>query len=256
MMRIAIIAGNKGKIEALIGGLKSAGHDVVFFEIQEAHGIKDYLALSNLFPDADTFDIIHSHIGTSPLLFSRFISTPIVTTIYDQPSKDDVYIYDRYKDICFYVATSHSTVASELPYIASIDPKQSDMADSYMRVYDDIMKGSAREDHRPWGYYEVLSDDKADHKVKRITVWPKKRLSLQMHHRRKEHWVIVSGQALVTLGQEHISLGPSQSIDIPLEAPHRIENTGDIPLVFIEVQQGDYFGEDDIVRLADDFGRK
>jgi mannose-6-phosphate isomerase-like protein (cupin superfamily) len=58
------------------------------------------------------------------------------------------------------------------------------------------------------------------------------------------------------LGQEHLSLGPSQSIDIPLEAAHRIENTGDTPLVFIEVQQGDYFGEDDIVRLADDFGRK
>lgn len=254
-MRIALITSNKGKIETLIGGLKSASHNVVLFEAQKTHGIKDYLALSNLFLGANSFDIIHSHIGPSPLLFSRFISTPIVTTIYNDPPEEDVSIYKRYKNTCFYVATSHSTVASELPYIAIIDPKQSNMVDSYIRVYDDIIRGSAREDHRPWGYYEVLSDDKADHKVKRITVWPKKRLSLQLHHRRKEHWVIVSGQALVTLGGKHISLSPSQSIDIPLGEAHRVENTGDAPLVFIEVQQGDYFGEDDIVRLEDDFGR-
>lgn len=111
------------------------------------------------------------------------------------------------------------------------------------------------EEHRPWGYYEVLSDDKPDHKVKRITVWPGKRLSLQYHLKRREHWVVVSGRGLVTVGGRQVNLVSDESIDIPLRAHHRIENTGDDPLVFIEVQQGDYFGEDDIVRLEDDFGR-
>lgn len=111
------------------------------------------------------------------------------------------------------------------------------------------------EEHRPWGYYEILSDDKPDHKVKRITVWPGKRLSLQYHMKRREHWVVVSGRGLVTVDGRQVNLGPDESIDISLRAHHRIENTGDVPLVFIEVQQGDYFGEDDIVRVEDDFGR-
>jgi len=109
--------------------------------------------------------------------------------------------------------------------------------------------------HRPWGFYEVLSEDHADHKVKRITVWPGKRLSLQWHQRRREHWIVIEGLALVTLDGKEIRLLPSESIDIPHRAQHRIENIGDVPLVFIEVQQGEYFGEDDIIRVEDDFGR-
>lgn len=112
------------------------------------------------------------------------------------------------------------------------------------------------EDHRPWGYFEVLSDDKGDHKVKRITVWPGKRLSLQWHRKRREHWIMIAGSALVTLEGKEIRLSPPDSIDIPLMAHHRIENIGNVPLVFIEVQQGEYFGEDDIVRVEDDFGRQ
>lgn len=108
---------------------------------------------------------------------------------------------------------------------------------------------------RPWGFYEVLSDDQADHKIKRITVWPGKRLSLQWHQKRREHWIIIEGLALVTLNGREIRLSTSESIDIPHKAKHRIENIGDMPLVFIEVQQGEYFGEDDIVRVEDDFGR-
>ncbi|OPZ59919.1 MAG: Alginate biosynthesis protein AlgA [Deltaproteobacteria bacterium ADurb.Bin510] len=122
-------------------------------------------------------------------------------------------------------------------------------------AYLELVQRCAREERRPWGHYEVLSDDKCDHKVKRITVEPGKRLSLQLHHRRAEHWLIVSGQARVTLGEAHHDLGPGQAIDIPVEAAHRIENLGTEPVVFIEVQQGSYFGEDDIVRLQDDFGR-
>jgi mannose-6-phosphate isomerase-like protein (cupin superfamily) len=110
-------------------------------------------------------------------------------------------------------------------------------------------------EHRPWGYYEVLSDDHADHKVKRITVLPGKRLSLQYHKRRREHWVVISGKAVVTVGDRQVELGPSETIDIPQASAHRIENVGSENLVLVEVQQGDYLGEDDIVRLEDDFGR-
>lgn len=109
-------------------------------------------------------------------------------------------------------------------------------------------------DHRPWGYYRVLADE-ADHKVKRIVVYPGKRLSLQFHHRRAEHWMVINGQGVVTRGNEEITVSPGKSVDIPQGAAHRIQNTGSRLLVFIEVQQGDYFGEDDIVRIEDDYGR-
>ena len=109
-------------------------------------------------------------------------------------------------------------------------------------------------DHRPWGFYEVLSD-RNDHKVKRISVYPGKRLSYQRHGRRSEHWYIVSGTAVVTLDGDDIRLESGQAVDIGCGAAHRITNPGDVNVVFIEVQTGDYFGEDDIERLEDDFGR-
>ena len=116
------------------------------------------------------------------------------------------------------------------------------------------VKKGLEEDHRPWGFYIVLSDE-PDHKVKRIVVYPRKRLSLQRHQHRSEHWVIVKGDALVTLDDKHFRLSKGMSIDVPAGAAHRIENTGREDLAFIEIQQGSYFGEDDIERLEDDFGR-
>jgi mannose-6-phosphate isomerase len=110
------------------------------------------------------------------------------------------------------------------------------------------------QDTRPWGSYLVL-DDADDHKVKRITVSPGKRLSYQTHSRRAEHWFIVRGTGSVTLDGQLVPVGAGTAVDIPIGAAHRIENTGADDLVFIEVQHGDYFGEDDIVRLEDDFGR-
>ena len=109
-------------------------------------------------------------------------------------------------------------------------------------------------DHRPWGYYQILSDE-ATHKVKRIVVYPGKRLSLQLHKRRSEHWHIVDGEALVTVNEKKITLTCGGSVDIPKEALHRVENIGQRDLSFIEIQRGDYFGEDDIERIEDDFGR-
>ncbi len=109
-------------------------------------------------------------------------------------------------------------------------------------------------DHRPWGNFTILSDE-PDHKVKRITVNPGARLSLQRHKKRQEHWLIVSGRATVTLNSDIMELGPGEAVDIPRHAIHRVENRADEPLVFIEIQLGDYFGEDDIERLEDDYGR-
>jgi mannose-6-phosphate isomerase len=108
---------------------------------------------------------------------------------------------------------------------------------------------------RPWGNFTVLDDDAPDHKVKRIVVHPGKRLSYQRHFKRAEHWFIVSGTAKVTLDGTVTELHAGESIDIPLEGAHRIANEGDDDVVFIEVQHGTYFGEDDIVRLEDDYGR-
>jgi len=128
------------------------------------------------------------------------------------------------------------------------------MVESYLELYSRILDRNKREDRRPWGYFEVLSD-RAEHKVKRVVIQSGKRISLQRHRRRTEHWTIISGSPVVTVNGEDICLGPGNSIDIPKEARHRIANPGAQPVVFIEVQMGDYFGEDDIERFEDDFGR-
>jgi mannose-1-phosphate guanylyltransferase / mannose-6-phosphate isomerase len=105
---------------------------------------------------------------------------------------------------------------------------------------------------RPWGTYTVLEEG-AGYKVKRIEVAPGKRLSLQMHHQRSEHWVVIKGTARVTRGEEVYDLPTGFSTGIPKETPHRLENPGDVPLEIIEIQNGPYLGEDDIVRFQDDF---
>ncbi len=109
-------------------------------------------------------------------------------------------------------------------------------------------------DERPWGSYTVL-EDSPSHKVKRIDVRPGSRLSYQRHSRRAEHWFVVAGTAEVTVDGLVRTLSAGDAVDIPRGAAHRIGNAGTQPLVFIEVQHGDYFGEDDIERLEDDFGR-
>jgi mannose-1-phosphate guanylyltransferase/mannose-6-phosphate isomerase len=108
---------------------------------------------------------------------------------------------------------------------------------------------------RPWGTYECI--DSADRfQVKRITVKPGEKLSLQMHHHRAEHWVVVRGTARITRGEEEFMLSENESTYIPIGVKHRLENPGRIPLELIEVQSGAYLGEDDIVRFEDTYGRK
>lgn len=112
----------------------------------------------------------------------------------------------------------------------------------------------ALHDERPWGSYTII-DRGEGFQVKRLEVKPGKRLSYQRHARRAEHWYVVQGQAKVTLDGAEIVLGPGEAIDIAIGAAHRVENPGAEWLIFVEVQRGDYLGEDDIVRLEDDFGR-
>ncbi|MDE3074141.1 MAG: phosphomannose isomerase type II C-terminal cupin domain [Chloroflexota bacterium] len=109
-------------------------------------------------------------------------------------------------------------------------------------------------DRRPWGTFTVL-DEGDSYKVKRIEVYAGKRLSYQKHARRSEHWVVVNGAGKVTLDGVEQVVRTGETVDVGIGQAHRIENPGTEELVFIEVQRGSYLGEDDIVRLEDDFGR-
>ncbi len=111
-----------------------------------------------------------------------------------------------------------------------------------------------REVYRPWGKYDSI-DNGERYQVKRITVKPGEKLSVQMHHHRAEHWIVVSGTAKVLRGDDEIMLSENQSVYIPLGTVHALENPGKIPLELIEVQSGSYLGEDDIVRFTDRYGR-
>jgi mannose-6-phosphate isomerase len=110
-------------------------------------------------------------------------------------------------------------------------------------------------EQRPWGAWHVL-DEGPGYKVKRIDVLPGARLSYQLHRHRSEHWTVVRGTATCVVDDETVVLRAGESLDVSLGAPHRIANTEDGDLVIIEVQRGDYLGEDDIERLEDDYGRE
>ena len=122
------------------------------------------------------------------------------------------------------------------------------------RMTENNSDNSPKFDRRPWGSYTVL-EDADDCKVKRLTVKPGHVLSLQLHHRRSEHWTVVEGTAKVRVGEEEFLLQRNQSTYIPMNTVHRLENPTDRDIHLIEVQCGDYFGEDDIVRLEDRYGR-
>ena len=128
------------------------------------------------------------------------------------------------------------------------------MSQIILLIKNENLETSPRFDRRPWGTFTVL-DEGDGFKVKRIEVLPGKRLSYQQHAQRAEHWVVVQGNAKVTLDGQDVIVKPGEAIDIAVGTAHRVENSGDELLVFIEVQHGNYLGEDDIVRLQDDFGR-
>ncbi len=140
-----------------------------------------------------------------------------------------------------------------------VDPKR--RAQDVRDVAKELKERGAREglEHRtvrrPWGSYTVLLEGER-FKIKKVEVFPGKRLSLQMHYHRSEHWVVVQGSAKVTKGEEEYLVQVNESTYIPKGMKHRIENPGHVPLWIIEVQNGEYVGEDDIVRFQDDFGRQ
>ncbi len=116
-----------------------------------------------------------------------------------------------------------------------------------------LLPGAATE-LRPWGSFTVLEEGR-NYKIKRIEVKPGHRLSLQLHYHRSEHWIVVSGTAKVTCGEREILLNSNESTYVPPCTAHRLENPGIINLILIEVQNGQYLGEDDIVRFQDDYSR-
>jgi mannose-1-phosphate guanylyltransferase len=124
-----------------------------------------------------------------------------------------------------------------------------------VRFMSPTRKAPASREQRPWGQFEVLLSGPG-FQVKRLTVKPLKRLSLQWHRHREEHWAVARGTAKVTIDGVQHTLGRGQAMDVPRTAVHRIENISSIDnLEIIELQTGDYLGEDDIVRIEDDFGR-
>lgn len=174
----------------------------------------------------------------------------------------------------FAAETSNSYVRAESRMVAAIGVQDLvivETADAVLVMHKDFaqdvkqaveyLKQAERTEHlihrrvyRPWGYYEGI--DIGEHfQAKRIMVKPGSKLSLQMHHQRAEHWVVVSGKARVTRGEDLLVLYANQSTYIPLGVKHRLENIGEEPLYLIEVQSGDYLGEDDIVRFEDDYKR-
>jgi mannose-6-phosphate isomerase-like protein (cupin superfamily)/glycosyltransferase involved in cell wall biosynthesis len=171
-------------------------------------------------------------------------------------------------DTGFLVADNADAVA-KLKLVADLDRQRcrqwvaerfgvEQMVTAYLDVYKGILereKPRARHAAPPWGRWEVLLDEPS-YKVKRITVLPQQRLSYQKHFKREEYWTIVEGRALVTLDDHDTAHDAGATIHIACETAHRIANPGPQPLVFIEVQRGTYFGEDDIVRLQDDYGRQ
>lgn len=136
----------------------------------------------------------------------------------------------------------------------STKTKSSQNATLETKIAENHLAIAARE-IRPWGSFTTLEEG-TGYKIKRIEVNPGHRLSLQMHHHRSEHWIVVSGTAKVTCGDREMILSSNQSTYVPQCTTHRLENPGVINLVLIEVQNGQYLGEDDIIRFSDDYARQ
>jgi len=133
-------------------------------------------------------------------------------------------------------------------------PRVRELVDRYEERHDPITQFHLQV-HRPWGSYTVLEEARS-YKIKRVSVSPGKRLSLQLHRHRSEHWIVVSGTAWIQLGEEQFTLSPNEGTFVRAGVRHRLGNPGAAPLEVIEVQSGDYLGEDDIVRFDDEYGRE
>lgn len=255
---VTLFATRDSETTGKLAGVCPHGHEEDRTMLPE---VWESLHISELFERSEEFDLIHNHLDYLPLTYLKVTSTPMVTTIHSALSPEVLPVYRKYNGLAFYVAASAAQRHPELDYIATIDHGLDEEAFSadrmvldYLRVYEKILAQRRREDHRPWGYYRVLEDE-PDYKLKKIVVYPGQRLSLQRHRHRTEHWFVVQGRAEITRNDETLNLTTGQALDIPQGAWHRVRNPGTGNMAFIEVQTGDYFGEDDIERAEDDYGR-
>lgn len=215
------------------------------------------------------FDIIHNHLHAKALPFMTSLHLPVLTTLHGEARDQQINsVLLRFREFPFVAMDAEEkSLLPELNYVAEIpfpvgeEPAcLAPLIDQYEALYTKLVSGAlaspSSEARRltPWGAWEVLRVE-SNFKVKRIQVNPGHRLSYQRHQRRREHWVVVMGQAEVVLGGKTMIVTPGEAVDILEGLDHRIGNPGEVPLVFIEIQRGDYFGEDDIERLSDDYGR-
>ena len=257
-VEVALFATNDPQTNGEPAGIRQRryeGNPAISSQVEES------LHISGVFERGDEFDLIHNHLHYPPLTYVKMTTTPLVSTLYDILTPEVLPVYRKYNGRAYYVAVSDAHRHPELDFIATIHHGIDEagfsvarMVEDYLHVYNWILAQRRREDHRPWGYYRVLEDE-PDHKVKRLVVYPGKRLSLQRHKHRTEHWLILQGHALITLNDETISMEAGQAMDVPQGAWHRIRNPGAQNMAVIEVQTGNYFGEDDIERAEDDYGR-
>jgi mannose-6-phosphate isomerase len=236
---------------SLLPQLKERGHEVTWMEVS-SDPIGSDLMLARLAARANDFDLVHTFAGHRSLTYLGNMRTVIVAWVSPELIAAAPAIYRHFHERVHYVASSVIDSAEGLRVETVIEPGQG--VSPFDKLYTTLVARAARIDRRPWGYYEVLADE-PDHKVKRIVVYPGKRLSLQRHRRRSEHWFIVSGEAVATRDEESIRLAAGRCFEIPVGAWHRIHNPATSDMAFIEVQTGNYFGEDDIERGEDDFGR-
>lgn len=179
----------------------------------------------------------------------------IAGNVLDLDSRNSVIYADQ--RLVATIGLDHMIVVDS-PDATLVCPKE--RAQDVKKVVEQLKKRGAQEQqihrtvYRPWGSYTVLEENQG-YKIKRIMVKPGARLSLQLHHHRSEHWVVVSGVARVTCGDRVYEVKSNESTYIPVGTRHRLENPGDQPLQIIEIQNGSYLGEDDIVRFDDDYGR-
>lgn len=267
-------------IALLTEGLVSRGLDVTLFATENsqtqarlvavcprghledaslAADVWEALHYSEVFSMGEEFDLIHNHCGHLPLTYLRGTTTPVLTTLYASPTSRTLPVYHKYRDRVFYASASLELRCEGLEILTMMpwtgfSSGGDMMVAEHLRVYEKIHQLCKREDHRPWGYYQILLDEPTQ-KVKRIVVYRGQRLSLQRHRLRAEHWFVVEGQAVVSRNDAEIPCSAGEAVDIPRGAWHRIRNPGTENMTFIEVQTGDYFGEDDIERGEDDYGR-
>jgi mannose-1-phosphate guanylyltransferase len=176
---------------------------------------------------------------------------------YEEDSKNNFYYSDNNKKVIATIGVEDFIIVDTKDALLITKKGQSQKVKNIvnkLKDHNNELLTTHYKVHRPWGKFETLIDDNG-YKIKRIVVKPGKRLSLQKHFHRNEHWIVVSGTATVTVGDETKLIRPNESTYIKMGEIHRLSNEGKIPVILIEAQVGEYTGEDDIIRVDDDFKR-